>query len=45
MSSPHHHISFEERFKAFVPDGTRVSNSIQKEPEIHVHDDTGIFIK
>lgn len=37
--------TFEQKFKAFVPDETRVSNNADKELIKHMHDDVGLLTK
>lgn len=40
-----HYTTFEQRFKAFVPDEMRVSNNSNNELIEHKHDDAGILVK
>ncbi len=40
-----HHLTFEERFAAFVPHETRVSSLIENERKIHEHDEAWIIVK
>jgi hypothetical protein len=39
------YLTFEEKFRTFVPDETRVSNSIENERQIHEHDEAWILVK
>jgi hypothetical protein len=39
------HITFEEKFEAFVPHETRVSNSLESERKVHEHDEAWILVK